>query len=79
MKVCARCGYSAWRDNYPCTRCGALMAAEIDVRTAPFYIDARFGQVPVVLICTCSSTPPTMPTFRDDHLPGCPLEFTNSR
>lgn len=23
--------------------------------------------------CTCASTPPTMPTFRDTHLPSCPM------
>lgn len=22
--ICARCGYRAWRDGYPCNRCGGL-------------------------------------------------------
>lgn len=24
ITLCARCGYDAWRDNYPCNRCGGL-------------------------------------------------------
>jgi len=24
--ICARCGYDAWRENYPCNRCGGLEA-----------------------------------------------------
>ncbi len=26
ITLCARCGYSAWRDGYPCNRCGGLDA-----------------------------------------------------
>jgi hypothetical protein len=25
-----------------------------------------------VTVCTCASTPPTMPTYRAEHLPWCP-------
>jgi hypothetical protein len=24
ITICARCGYAAWRDGYPCNRCGGL-------------------------------------------------------
>ncbi len=24
IMICARCGYAAWRDGYPCNRCGGL-------------------------------------------------------
>ena len=26
IDLCARCGYEAWRPNYPCNRCGGLEA-----------------------------------------------------
>lgn len=30
IDVCASCGYQAWRENYPCNRCGGLTAIRFE-------------------------------------------------
>jgi hypothetical protein len=34
---------------------------------------ARTGSTPATVECDCAHLAPTMPTFRDEHFPTCPV------
>lgn len=48
--LCARCGYSAWRENYPCNRCGGIepivYVPAVHVGDLPGITDAIVGDRP---------------------------------
>jgi len=37
IDVCARCGWTAWKPNYPCYRCGGLEAIRYVPESKPAF------------------------------------------